>query len=198
MNKMLGYLNGYKRESVLAPLFKMLEALLRPVCPAGYGRHHQCGHCQRATSIISWHAVRHCWCCWASSASPAALRPSTSAAKAAVGYATSPAPCAVRAYPDAWAFPRWIPLGTSTLITRMTSDLNQVQSGLNLFLRLFLRSPFVVFGGMIMAFTVNAQAALIFVVAIPLLSRGGLWHNAWSPRPLYKTRADPAGPGDWA
>ncbi len=61
-------------------------------------------------------------------------------------------------------------LGTSTLITRMTSDVNQVQSGLNLFLRLFLRSPFVVLGAMVMAFTVNARAALIFVVAIPLLS----------------------------
>ena len=61
-------------------------------------------------------------------------------------------------------------LGTSTLITRMTSDVNQVQSGLNLFLRLFLRSPFVVIGAMVMAFTVNSRAALIFVVTIPLLS----------------------------
>ena len=61
-------------------------------------------------------------------------------------------------------------LGTSTLITRMTSDINQVQSGVNLVLRLFLRSPFIVFGAMIMSFTVDAKAALIFVVTIPLLS----------------------------
>ena len=61
-------------------------------------------------------------------------------------------------------------IGTSTLITRMTSDLNQVQSGLNLFLRLFLRSPFIVFGAMIMAFSIDVQMALIFVVVIPVLS----------------------------
>ncbi len=78
-------------------------------------------------------------------------------------------------------------LGTSTLITRMTSDVNQVQSGLNLFLRLFLRSPFVVLGAMVMAFTVNARAALIFVVAIPLLQRGGVRRHGRSPGPLYKT-----------
>ena len=77
-------------------------------------------------------------------------------------------------------------LGTSTLITRMTSDLNQVQSGLNLFLRLFLRSPFVVFGAMIMAFTVNVRAALIFVVAIPLLSVV-VFGVMVVTRPLYKT-----------
>ena len=61
-------------------------------------------------------------------------------------------------------------LGTSTLITRMTSDINQIQSGVNLVLRLFLRSPFIVFGAMIMAFTVDVKAALVFVVTIPLLS----------------------------
>ena len=77
-------------------------------------------------------------------------------------------------------------LGTSTLITRMTSDINQVQSGLNLFLRLFLRSPFVVIGAMVMAFTVNARAALIFVVAIPLLSVV-VFGVMVITRPLYKT-----------
>ena len=77
-------------------------------------------------------------------------------------------------------------LGTSTLITRMTSDVNQVQSGLNLFLRLFLRSPFVVIGAMVMAFTVNSRAALIFVVTIPLLSVVVFGIMA-ATRPLYKT-----------
>ena len=61
-------------------------------------------------------------------------------------------------------------MGTATLITRMTSDINQVQSGVNLVLRLFLRSPFIVFGAMVMAFTIDAKAAFIFVIAIPLLS----------------------------
>ena len=77
-------------------------------------------------------------------------------------------------------------LCTSTLITRMTSDINQVQSGLNLFLRLFLRSPFVVIGAMVMAFTVNSRAALIFVVTIPLLSVVAFGIMA-ATRPLYKT-----------
>ena len=77
-------------------------------------------------------------------------------------------------------------MGTSTLITRMTSDINQVQSGLNLFLRLFLRSPFVVVGAMIMAFTVNVRAAWIFVVAIPLLSVV-VFGVMVITNPLYKT-----------
>ena len=85
-------------------------------------------------------------------------------------------------------------LGTSTLITRMTSDLNQVQSGLNLFLRLFLRSPFVVFGAMVMAFTVDVRAALIFVVAIPLLSVV-VFGVMVVTMPAVQDRADPAGPG---
>ena len=68
-------------------------------------------------------------------------------------------------------------LGTSTLITRMTSDINQIQSGVNLVLRLFLRSPFIVFGAMIMAFTVDVKAALVFVVTIPLLSLS-VWNHA--------------------
>ena len=77
-------------------------------------------------------------------------------------------------------------LGTSTLITRMTSDVNQVQSGLNLFLRLFLRSPFVVVGAMVMAFTVNPRAAVIFVVVIPLLSVV-VFGIMVITRPLYRT-----------
>lgn len=76
-------------------------------------------------------------------------------------------------------------LGASTLITRMTSDVNQVQNGLNLFLRLFLRSPFVVAGAMVMAFTVNARAAWIFVVTIPLLSVVVFGIMA-ATRPMYK------------
>ena len=106
-------------------------------------------------------------------------------AKAAVGYSTA-LRHALFAHIQSLSFSEMDTLGTSTLITRMTSDINQVQSGLNLFLRLFLRSPFVVIGAMVMAFTVNARAALIFVVAIPLLSVV-VFGVMVITRPLYKT-----------
>lgn len=88
-------------------------------------------------------------------------------------------------------------MGTSTLITRMTSDINQVQSGLNLFLRLFLRSPFVVVGAMIKAFTVNVRAAWIFVVAIPLLERGGVRRDGHH-QPAVQKRPRPGWTVCWA
>ena len=91
------------------------------------------------------------------------------AAKAAVGFATK-LRHGLFAHVESLSFSSMDQEGTSTLITRMTSDINQVQSGVNLVLRLFLRSPFIVFGAMIMAFTVDVKAALIFVVVIPLLS----------------------------
>lgn len=69
-------------------------------------------------------------------------------------------------------------VGTATLITRMTSDVNQVQNGVNLVLRLFLRSPFIVFGAMVMAFTIDVKAALVFVVTIPLLSINRIRYHA--------------------
>ena len=106
-------------------------------------------------------------------------------AKAAVGYSTS-LRHALFEHIQKLGFTEMDTLGTSTLITRMTSDINQVQSGLNLFLRLFLRSPFVVVGAMVMAFTVNAQAAWIFVVAIPLLSIV-VFGVMVLTNPLYKT-----------
>ena len=106
-------------------------------------------------------------------------------AKAAVGYSTS-LRHSLFEHIQKLGFTEMDTLGTSTLITRMTSDINQVQSGLNLFLRLFLRSPFVVFGAMIMAFTVNVRAAWIFVVAIPLLSIV-VFGVMVITNPLYKT-----------
>ena len=106
-------------------------------------------------------------------------------AKAAVGYSTG-LRHALFEHIQTLSFSEMDTMGTSTLITRMTSDVNQVQSGLNLFLRLFLRSPFVVFGAMIMAFTVNFRAALIFVVAIPLLSVV-VFGVMVITRPLYKS-----------
>ena len=183
MNKMLGYLNGYKRECVLAPLFKMLEATFDLFVPlvmadivnvgiAAHDFHYILMRC----GILLLLAIIGLAC---------SLTAQYFSAKASVGYSTA-LRHALFAHIQTLSFTEMDTLGTSTLITRMTSDLNQVQSGLNLFLRLFLRSPFVVFGAMIMAFTVNVRAALIFVVAIPLLSVV-VFGVMVVTRPLYKT-----------
>ena len=183
MNKMLNYLNGYKRECVLAPLFKMLEASFDLFVPlvmadivnvgiAAHDFHYILTRC----GILLLLAIIGLAC---------SLTAQYFSAKASVGYSTS-LRHALFAHIQTLSFTEMDTLGTSTLITRMTSDLNQVQSGLNLFLRLFLRSPFVVFGAMIMAFTVNVRAALIFVVAIPLLSVV-VFGVMVVTRPLYKT-----------
>ena len=183
MNNMLGYLRDYKRESVLAPLFKMLEATFDLFVPlvmadivnvgiAAHDLHYILVRC----GILLVLAVIGLTC---------SLTAQYFSAKAAVGYSTS-LRHALFAHIQSLSFSEMDTLGTSTLITRMTSDINQVQSGLNLFLRLFLRSPFVVIGAMVMAFTVNARAALIFVVAIPLLSVV-VFGVMVITRPLYKT-----------
>ena len=183
MNNMLGYLRDYKRESVLAPLFKMLEATFDLFVPlvmadivnvgiAAHDLHYILVRC----GILLLLAVIGLTC---------SLTAQYFSAKAAVGYSTS-LRHALFAHIQSLSFSEMDTLGTSTLITRMTSDINQVQSGLNLFLRLFLRSPFVVIGAMVMAFTVNARAALIFVVAIPLLSVV-VFGVMVITRPLYKT-----------
>ena len=179
---MLRYLSGYKRESVLAPLFKMLEAtfdlfvplVMADIVNVGIAAHDfryilvRCG-------ILLLLAFVGLVC---------SLTAQYFSAKAAVGYSTG-LRHALFEHIQCLSFTEMDTMGTSTLITRMTSDINQVQSGLNLFLRLFLRSPFVVFGAMVMAFTVNFRAALIFVVAIPLLSVV-VFGVMVITRPLYK------------
>ena len=179
---MLRYLSGYKRESVLAPLFKMLEAtfdlfvplVMADIVNVGIAAHDfryilvRCG-------ILLLLAFVGLVC---------SLTAQYFSAKAAVGYSTG-LRHALFEHIQRLSFTEMDTMGTSTLITRMTSDVNQVQSGLNLFLRLFLRSPFVVFGAMVMAFTVNFRAALIFVVAIPLLSVV-VFGVMVITRPLYK------------
>ena len=183
MNKMLTHLNGYKREAVLAPLFKMLEATFDLFVPlvmadivnvgiAAHDLHYILVRC----GILLLLAVIGLTC---------SLTAQYFSAKAAVGYSTS-LRHALFEHIQKLGFTEMDTLGTSTLITRMTSDINQVQSGLNLFLRLFLRSPFVVVGAMVMAFTVNARAAWIFVVAIPLLSIV-VFGVMVLTSPLYKT-----------
>ena len=183
MNKMLGYLREYKKESILAPLFKMLEATFDLFVPlvmadivnigiAAHDFHYILARC----GILLLLALIGLTC---------SLTAQYFSAKAAVGYSTA-LRHALFAHIQTLSFTEMDTLGTSTLITRMTSDVNQVQSGLNLFLRLFLRSPFVVIGAMIMAFTVDVKAALIFVVAIPLLSVV-VFGVMVITRPLYKT-----------
>ena len=183
MNRMLGYLKGYERESVLAPLFKMLEATFDLFVPlvmadivnvgiAAHDLHYILVRC----GLLLLLAFIGLTC---------SLTAQYFSAKAAVGYSTA-VRHALFAHIQSLSFSEMDTLGTSTLITRMTSDVNQVQSGLNLFLRLFLRSPFVVLGAMVMAFTVNARAAMIFVVTIPLLSVV-VFGVMVVTRPLYKT-----------
>ena len=180
---MLGYLREYKKESILAPLFKMLEATFDLFVPlvmadivnigiAAHDFHYILARC----GILLLLALIGLTC---------SLTAQYFSAKAAVGYSTA-LRHALFAHIQTLSFTEMDTLGTSTLITRMTSDVNQVQSGLNLFLRLFLRSPFVVIGAMIMAFTVDVKAALIFVVAIPLLSVV-VFGVMVITRPLYKT-----------
>lgn len=180
---MLRYLSDYKRESVLAPLFKMLEATFDLFVPlvmadivnvgiAAHDFHYILVRC----GILLLLAIVGLAC---------SLTAQYFSAKAAVGYSTG-LRHALFEHIQTLSFSEMDTMGTSTLITRMTSDVNQVQSGLNLFLRLFLRSPFVVLGAMIMAFTVNFRAALIFMVAIPLLSVV-VFGVMVITRPLYKS-----------
>lgn len=167
MKKILYFLKDYKKESVIAPLFKMLEAIFELIVPlvvaqiidigiANEDRTYIFGRC----GILILLAVVGLVC---------AVSAQFFAAKAAVGFATQ-LRSALFAHIQKLSFTDLDQIGTSTLITRMTSDVNQLQSGVNMVLRLFMRSPFVVFGAMIMAFTVDVKAALVFVVAIPLLS----------------------------
>lgn len=167
MRKILTYLKEYKKECFFAPLFKLLEAsfeLIVPLVMAAIidrgisGADHPFIF-RMGGVLILLAAVG-----FASAATAQYF-----AAKAAVGFSTKLRHVLFEKI-ESLSFSDMDTVGTSTLITRMTSDINQVQSGVNLVLRLFLRSPFIVFGAMVMAFTVNVKAALVFVITIPLLS----------------------------
>ncbi len=167
MKKLLVYLSHYKKESILGPLFKLLEAsfeLLVPLVMAAVidkgiaGR--DMGYVVRMCLVMVGLGVVGLIC---------SVTAQYFAAKAAVGFATG-VRHALFSHIQSLSYTEMDTLGTSTMITRMTSDVNQVQSGVNMTLRLFLRSPFIVFGAMGMAFTINGKAAMIFVVTIPLLS----------------------------
>ncbi len=167
MKKLLVYLKDYKKETVLAPLFKLLEAsfeLLVPLVMAaiidtGIARSDR-GYIFRMCLVLVALGVIGLVC---------SITAQFFAAKAAVGFAAK-LKHALFAHIQSLSFTEMDTIGTSTLITRMTSDANQVQNGVNMVLRLFLRSPFIVFGAMAMAFTIDVKAALVFVATIPLLS----------------------------
>ncbi len=167
MGKLLVYLKHYKKETVCAPLFKMLEAtfelfvplVMAAIIDTGIKGGNVSYVLQMGLLLIALGLI----------GLVCSITAQYFAAKAAVGFSTG-LKHALFSHIQSLSFTEIDTLGTSTMITRMTSDVNQVQNGVNMVLRLFLRSPFIVFGAMIMAFTIDVKAAMIFVVTIPLLS----------------------------
>lgn len=166
MKHLKPYMKQYKRQSILAPAFKMLEAGFDLTVPILVAKIIDDGIAAGNPQVI--------WTNFALMLLMALLGLACSftaqffAAKAAIGSAAG-LRRDLLAHIQTFSFTELDTIGTSTLITRMTSDINQVQNGINMFLRLFLRSPFIVFGAMVMVFTINTQLALIFVVAISVL-----------------------------
>ena len=182
MKKLLYFMKDYKKESVLAPLFKMLEAFFELFVQLVVASIIDDGIVPKD----SGHIIRMCLLLLVLAAVglTCSITAQYFAAKSAVGAATG-----IRyelfTHIQTLGYEEMDMVGTSTLITRMTSDINQVQNGINLVLRLFLRSPFIVFGAMIMAFTIDVKAAMIFVVAIILLSIV-VFGVMFITKPLYK------------
>ena len=167
MWKLLVYLKDYKKESVLGPLFKLLEASFELMVPLVMASIIDKGIGGGDTGYVF--GMGGVLLLLAAVGLASSLTAQYFAAKAAVGFSTKMKSALFR-HIETLSYAEIDLLGSTSLITRMTSDANQVQSGVNLVLRLFLRSPFIVLGAMIMAFTIDVKAAMIFVVAIPLLS----------------------------
>ena len=167
MRSLLVYLKDYKKETILAPLFKMLEASFELFVPLVMAAVIDVGIAQQDRPYI----VKMCLVLIALGiiGLVCSITAQYFSAKAASGFGTG-VRHALFKHIQSFTFTEMDTLGSSTLITRMTSDVNQAQAGVNLVLRLFLRSPFIVFGAMIMAFTVDVKSAIVFVVVIPLLS----------------------------
>ena len=182
MRKLLVYIKDYKKETILAPLFKMLEAtfelfvplVMAAVIDQGIGS-GDISYVLRMGGVLVLLGVVGLAC---------SITAQYFSAKAAVGVSTK-LKHALFAHIQGLSYTEIDTLGTATMITRMTSDVNQVQSGVNMVLRLFLRSPFIVFGAMVMAFTIDVKAALIFVVTIPALSVVVFGIMMWT-MPLFK------------
>lgn len=167
MKKLLNYLSAYKKEAVLAPLFKMLEASFELLVPLVMAqiidtgiKNQDLAYILKMGAVLVLLGVIGLAC---------SLTAQYFAARAAVGFGAGVRRDLFR-HINRLSYSEIDAQGTATLISRMTSDVNQVQSGVNLTLRLFLRSPFIVFGAMIMAFTIDVKSALSFAAAIPLLS----------------------------
>lgn len=167
LGKLLIYLRDYKKESILGPLFKLLEASFELIVPLVMAAIIDTGIANQDKGYVFQYGI--ILILLGLIGLICSITAQYFAAKAAVGFSTK-LRHALFTHIEGLSFQEIDTVGTSTLITRMTSDINQVQSGVNLTLRLFLRSPFIVFGAMIMAFTIDFKAALIFVVTIPLLS----------------------------
>lgn len=182
MKRLIMYLKDYKKESILAPLFKLLEAFFELMVPLVMANIIDYGISNRSMGYIGKMGLLLLLLGIVGLAS--SITAQFFAAKAAVGFSTKLRQALFNHIEDL-SFTDIDKAGTSTMITRMTSDVNQVQSGVNMTLRLFLRSPIIVFGAMIMAFTIDVKCALIFVVAIPLLSVV-VFGIILSTIPLYK------------
>ena len=182
MGRLMKYLKDYKKESILAPLFQLLEAFFELLVPLVMANIIDKGIADSDMGYIG--KMGACLLALALVGLLSSVTAQFFAAKAAVGFSTKLRQ-ALFDHIQGLNFTNIDKVGTSTMITRMTSDINQVQSGVNMVLRLFLRSPIIVFGAMIMAFTIDVKSALIFVVAIPLLAIVVFGIMVWT-MPLYK------------
>ena len=167
MRKLIPYLKHYKKESIIGPLFKLLEAVFELIVPLITAKiidvgiqNQDCVYIWKMAAILVAFGILGLVC---------SLLAQYFAAKAAVGFGTE-----LRhdlfSHIEQLSYAAIDKAGSATLVVRMTSDINQVQAGVNLVLRLFLRSPFIVVGALVMAFTINVKMALIFVVTVPLLA----------------------------
>lgn len=182
MKKLLIYLKGYSKECVVAPLFKLLEALFELFIPIVMASVINVGiangdraHIYKMCGLMALLGLVGLAC---------SLTAQYYSAKASVGFAVK-LRSALMEHIQKLPFAETDSIGTSTLITRMTSDVNQLQTGVNMVLRLFLRSPFIVFGAMIASFTIDTKAATTFCVTIPLLSIV-VFGVMYATVPLYK------------
>ena len=182
MGRLMKYLKDYKKESILAPLFKLLEAFFELMVPLVMANIIDRGIANEDMGYIGKMGLY--LLALAAVGLISSITAQFFAAKAAVGFSTKLRQ-ALLDHIQGLDFTNIDKVGTSTMITRMTSDINQMQSGVNLVLRLFLRSPIIVFGAMIMAFTIDVKSALVFVVAIPLLAIVVFGIMLWT-MPLYK------------
>lgn len=182
MKKLWKYMRDYRREGILAPLFKLLEASLELLVPFVMAQIIDTGIANGDRGFI----LSRCGILAALAAVGlvCSITAQYFAAKASVGFAAKLRSTLFK-HIQSLSYSKLDTQGTGTLIARITGDINQVQSGMNLALRLLLRSPFVVFGAMIMAFTIDVKAALVFVVTIPLLSIVVFGIMLWSI-PMYK------------